>query len=538
MEYPQSEANKAKAKAIIEAQERRISRRSVWETHWQECLDYIIPRKGDVVTKNIDGEKKGIELYDSTATLANELLASALHGMLTNPSTRFFDLVFGDPEFDDDDMVKEWLQEVANRMFMVLNNSNFQTEIHEIYLDLGALGTAALFMGEHDENVVHFSARHMKEITVEENNLGLIDSVDRLFEWKPRHIIQEFGEDKVPPFVLEAHRKGCEDLWQVIHATYPVPDGKPHPVASCYVLKEQQFVLHEGGFHEEPWAVPRWTKTSGETYGRGPGMNVLPDTKMANAMMKTIIEGGQMAVKPPLQVPDDGVVGRVRLTPSGLTVVRAGAEQIRPLIAGDTRIDYGFELVNDVRQRIRQGFLTDKIQLNQSQGTPKTATEIDQIVDQSLRFMGPVLGRQHFELLRPMINRVFGIMNRRGLLPEAPAKIQGKKFDVRYSSVVARAQRMAEGSNLNRAIAAIAPILQLDPKAALLINSFDAVRYILDIYGAPQKVIRNQKELQTELGKLADAQAQQAQIQKEQHEAEMASKVLPGAAAMAQVQKA
>ena len=49
-------------------------------------------------------------------------------------------------------------------MHMVINNSNFQTEIHEYYLNLVGFGNGPLWMEEDVENVVRFASRHVKEV--------------------------------------------------------------------------------------------------------------------------------------------------------------------------------------------------------------------------------------------------------------------------------------------------------------------------------------------------------------------------------------
>lgn len=538
-QYEQEDAAKKKAQGYVDKLAAMQKDRSTWETHWQECFDYIVPRKGEVVSEGTQGEKRGAELFDTTAVMSNQLLSGALHGMLTNPATRFFELIMGDPALDKDEDVKQWLQEVGQRMFVVLNNSNFQTEIHEIYIDEGAIGTACLYMGEHPEKIVHFSARPIKEIFIEENNLGLIDTVYRLFKWKPRQVVQEFGLEKLPQYVKEQYSKGCDEDWEIVHAVQPSNDEnadkrKAFPFTSCYLLKDKPLIIAEGGFKEFPFAVPRWTKTSGEKYGRGPGMDMLPDIKMVNKMMETTLQGAQKTVNPPLTVADDGVIGRVRLTPGGLTVVRPGEPPIKPIIM-DARVDFGYQAVEDVRKRIRSGFYGDLFSLNSSSGmTPKTATEINMFSEQQMKLMGPVMGRQHFELLRPVIARLFGIMSRRNLIPPAPRAVQGRAFDVRYSSLIARAQRMSEGQNLARALTVAAPIIQLDPNAADIINTDDSVKHIMEVYGVPQSLIRKNKEVTDRRKARADAQAKAAQQAQEAHDAEVAGKVLPAAAQMHQ----
>lgn len=537
----QSEAYKKEIKLYVERHEKLKGKRKTTENAWQDCLKYIVPRKADITVTGNPGEIREDEIFDTTACQANELLAAALHGMLTNPTTRFFELIMGDPSLDDDDEVKKYLQEVSERLFIIMNNSNFQTEIHEIYIDLGAIGTACMFIGEHDEKIVHFNARAMKEIYIDENNLGLIDTVYREFSWKPAQIVQEFGEDSLPEIVIKKYKEGCEDEWKIVHCVHPMgkedrySKGGLHTFKSVYLLPEQGVFLSRSGFREFPHAVPRWTKTSGEVYGRGPGVKMLADIKMVDKMMETTIQGAQLAIRPPLAVNDDSVIGRVRLTPGGVTVTRPGAEPIRPLIP-EPRVDFGVQMIEDTRKRIRAGFYTDKIQLNE--GPQKTATEVSQISDEQWRFMGPVVGRQHFELLKPVIERVFAIASRRkGLLPPVPQKLQGKPWDVRYSSLAARAQRMSEGNDLNRAIAAVAPIVNAKPEAMDNLNPDRAFLHVMGIHGIPQKIMNSDKEKKDIRDARAQAQAAAAKQAQEAHAADVASKTVPGAAQVMQAQQ-
>lgn len=529
-----SEELEAKEKAYIEhlcrRQEKMEADRSNFENLWQECMDYIVPRKGDIRTTRSEGDKRGHDLFDSTAIMANNLLAGALHGMLTNPTTRFFDLIMGDPALDDDEEVKAWLQDVAEKMFIVFQNSNFQTEVHEIYLDEGAIGTACLYISEHDERVVHFSARAMKEIFIQENNLGLVDVVHRKFQFTPRQMVQEFGYDKLPSPLQKEYDQGSEDKITIIHAVHPKGEHEESlfNYKSCYFWFDKKLKISEGGFREFPYAVPRWTKTSGESYGRGPGMDMLPDTKMVNRMMETTLKGAQKTVDPPMMVSDDAVIGRVRLIPGGLTMVRPMSEvPIRPLIV-DARVDFGYQAVEDVRRRIRSGFYVDQLQLNE--GPQMTATEVMQRTEEKLRLMGPVLGRQHFEFLRPVIERVFGIMVRKKMISAPPRQIQGRNFDVRYSSLIARVQRTNEGQNLARAIGIAAPILQLYPETKDNLNGDKALRYILDIFGVPHKIFSSSYEMQQIRESRAQAQSELLQQEKDKHEAEIVGQTLPGIA--------
>lgn len=536
--HEQPKENKELAEKVISQFAALEAQRGVWEHHWQECYDYILPRKNEVTVKRTPGDKRNTELYDTTAIMSNTLLAGALHGMLTSPTTRFFDLTTGDEALDKNEECRLWMQDTADRMYGVMNTSNFQTEVHENYLDLCCIGTATLFILDSESDVVHFSARPIKEIFVKENNLGYIDTVFRKFEWDARQLVQEFGLENLPEEIVKAYRAGDCAKMECLHMIAPKMDwdeASPMPYVSLYILRGQCYLLSKKGYREQPYAVSRWEKTTGESYGRGPGMEMLPDVKMVNEMMKTTIRGAQKTVDPPMMVSDDGVIGKVRLTPGGLTTVRPGSEvPIRPLIV-DARIDFGYQAVEDVRRRIRAGFYVDQLQLNE--GPQMTATEVMQRTEEKLRLMGPVLGRQHNEFLRPIINRVFAIMYRANLFKPIPDVLRGRNVDVKYSSLVARAQRMNEGQNLTRALSVAAPIINAKPESLDNLDADEALKYILNIYGVPQTILRSSKDVEESREARAEAQKQAISEQQANDAAQRQGQQMPAMAQMMQAMK-
>ena len=217
---------------IIERFEQLKSNRINWEQHWQEIADYVLPRKDDIYKTRMVGEKKGQnKVFDSTGIHANELLASALHGMLTNPSTQWFELSTGDEQLDQQDDVRLWLQSAVRQMHRVLNNSNFQTEIHEVYLDLGSFGTACMRIEEDEEDIIRFHSRPIYEAYIDQNNKGQVDTVYRSWMWSTRQIAQEFGEENLPDEMkrLLEDDKGRYVDHEVIHAVEPATEAYDGP---------------------------------------------------------------------------------------------------------------------------------------------------------------------------------------------------------------------------------------------------------------------------------------------------------------------
>ena len=54
--------------------------------------------------------------------------------------------------------------------------SNFETEVHEMYVDLVVFGTGCMFV-EMDKTSLRFSTRHISEFYVAEDQYGIVDTV-------------------------------------------------------------------------------------------------------------------------------------------------------------------------------------------------------------------------------------------------------------------------------------------------------------------------------------------------------------------------
>lgn len=491
-----------KADKVIERFGKVKAERSTWESHWQECADYGLPRKNDIVSKDFwPGQKKGVTILDSTMMDSAELLAGALHGLLTNPNGEWFELTTGEDELDNDELVRTWLQDCVTRIHRVLNNSNFQTEVHELYLDEVIIGTAAMTIEEDDDATVIFSTRPIAEVYLEEDRKGTIIGVYREFKWNAQECAEEFGEENLPTKIADAFKKGNDTKFEILHYVYKARNygnsaagTSQHPWVSQYISLQDKKDIRVKGFWEWPYATPRWSKISGETYGRSPGMKALPEAKTLNVMTETTIKGAQKVVDPPLQIPDDGFLGQIRTYPGGLNYYRAGSEDRITPILNDSRIDFGFQTIEMKQLKIRQCFYVDQLKLQQG-GPQMTATEILQRTEESMRLLGPMLGRFQSEFLRPLIDRVFGIMLRKKMFKPIPQQLQGRDLDVRYSSLIAKAQRMAEGQNIMRTLQAAEPFINIDPNVADNLDGDKALKRIARIYGAPQDIFRSKEEI-------------------------------------------
>jgi hypothetical protein len=498
------------------------AQRGTWESHWQDLTNFVLPNDSDFNLKRSKGDKRTTLVYDSTAIHANEMLAAGLHGMLTNPASNWFSLRIKDNnDFSDNAEAKQWLEETTNVILSELSAPAvaFPSHIHEYYLSLCSIGTACMFIGEPTRREgISFRAIHIDEIFIAENADGIIDTVFRCFKMSVRQIVQKWGEKSLSPRIQKMYENQEFDKEiELLHCVYPRDDidkGKKAatmlPVASVYIDEKEKHVLAEGGFDEMPFMVSRWSKTVGEVFGRSPAMTALPDIKMLQEIMKTTIKAAQKVVDPPLLVPDDGVLGPVRTIPGGLNYYRASSgARIEPLLTGGN-IGLSYEMMNDLRERIRTTFFLDQLQF---QGAPRmTATEVVERTERTLRLLGPTLGRLQSEFLGPMIERIYGVLVRAGRLPEPPESIAEQELKIEYVSPLARAQRQTETQGIMRTLEFVGPIAGIDPQAAQIIKGADTVRHIAELNGVPPILLKSNDELMAEIQAQQEAQAAQQQM--------------------------
>jgi hypothetical protein len=377
-------------------------------------------------------------------------------------------------------------------------------------------------MEEDDETVVRFHSSSIYCVWIEENNKGEVDTYYREYKYTLRQIVQEFGEDILTEELKYEHKQDPSRLYEIIHAVEPMKDSNGQ-FNSWHVLKEKPLLLRSAKFNESPYAVPRWTKITGEKYGRSPSMKCLPDIKMLNQMMKTMIRAAQKAADPPLMIPDNGFILPVRTQAGGSNIYRAGSkDRIEPLVH-NARIDINTEMIQQARQRIQSAFFIDQLQLQQ--GPQMTATEVMQRTEENLRMMGPILGRLNNELLKPIIDRVFGVMFRRGLLGTIPDALKGKDLKIKYVSQIAKAQRTGEADTFMRVLQSIGPIIEMQPQVMDNINGDAVLRYHADIFGLPEDVMRNPDEVESSRAARAQQEQQAMQTQQENMQADTAQKL-------------
>jgi hypothetical protein len=270
-------------------------------------------------------------------------------------------------------------------------------------------------------------------------------------------------------------------------------------------------MISEGGFREFPYVVPRYLKASYEIYGRSPSMNALPDVKMLNKMSEVAIKAGQKQIDPPLMIPDDGFMLPIRTVPGGLNFYRSGSrDRIEPLNIGANN-PITLNMIQDRQLAVQKTFYVD--QLLTSQGGNMTATEVLQRNEEKMRLLGPVLGRLQSELLQPLIERVYKILERQGIFRPAPEILAQQDVEIEYVSPLAKAQKSGDLNTVMRGVEIFGAMSQFAPVLDYL-DTDGLAKYVQKVLGLPAAVMKSDAQVQ----QLRNERQQQQQAQAEQEQ--------------------
>lgn len=479
--------------------------RTEWENHWELIAKYLVPRKGFVTTPNRKGSKRHQSVINQTPTHYLDVLASTFHSQVTNPSQQWSNLSIRPPmdkkkeyqdyDFKKDGEAKRWIEQTETALHTVLANSNFNQEIGEGYVDFIAFGTFGFYTDECDDDVVYFRTYNVKDFYIDEDVKGRPSAVYMKYEMTPSHLIEKFGED-VPENIKKEYQEGKDTKHEVLHITYKKDKhfattklSKDKPVGSLWILLGTKELLKESGFDDFPWAIPRYSKNAGEKYGRGAGTNALKNIIHLNNMEETSLKAAQVSTLPPLIMRTKSFAKPFDRSPSAVNYINNMNDAPKALeTAGSIQITE--QKIEDKKQEIAQAFMYDIIMMQKQ--AQMTATEAMISQEERNRILVSVLDRLKNELLRPVINRVLGIMSKKGLLPPVPEHLKDMELDIEFTSPLENTLHAQSAVGIMRWLQEWMPMAQ-HPEVAKVIDIMDfdqAARYTAKAYNVPDSVLK------------------------------------------------
>lgn len=527
--------------------------RGTFLMHWRELGRFILPRRPRFTITDVNkGDRRNQDIIDSTATEAVSVLAAGMMSGMTSPARPWFRLITGYAELDESKPVQEYLYEVQRRMETAFLRSNLYNKLPNLYQDIAVFGTGAMAMLEDDETVFRFFDFPIGSYAIANDQKNRVRTFVRTFQFTVQQVVEQWGDINPKtgkPSWLEGRpcrlSENVRNLWMRGNRVAWIP--------LCHVVQEnlsydgtkieakyKRFqdvyyelsapntplnsnttgLLAEGGFDEFPILVARWEVNSEDVYGTNcPGMKAIGDIKQLQMGEKRSAQGVEKMINPPLTGPAKLMNVKVSVLPGDVTYddVRDGQVGIRPIY--QVNFGQGVQALEEkqqaVRARIKTVFKEDLFLMFASDDRSDiTATEIMERKEEKLLALGPTLWQYSEDVLDPLIDRAFNIMERKGLLPTPPEELAGVTLNVQYISIMAQAQKAVGIAAIERFAGFVNQIAQTAPDILDSVDDQELIEQYADATGVPPKILRA-PEAVAQI-RQARAQAQQQQAQAEQ----------------------
>lgn len=518
--------------------------RSSFISHWRDLANYILPRRPRFLTKDVNkGNKRHTDIIDSTAPFAARTLRSGMMGGITSPARPWFRLTTSGPSSLESGSLKSWLNQVTTDMYTVLAKSNFYNVIPLAYGDLGVFATAALFVEEDFETVLRFTSVPIGSYCISTNGKGIVNVFQRELPMTVRQIVDTFGEIEegsgkilnkqiFSQHVLDMYANGNTEAWvDVCHFVIPnteydstKQEDQYRRFLSVYYEKGQdegKGFLRLSGYQYFPVLCPRWEVSGGDIYGTNcPGMAALGDIKQLQVSEKKIAMAIEKMVNPPMVGPTGLRNSKASILPGDITYldVRDSGQGFRPAHEINARVGELEQKNEQVRRRIQRAFYEDLfLMMATSDRREITAREIDERHEEKLLALGPVLEQLNQDLLDPVIDILFIIMNRQGLIAPPPPEISESSLKVEYISFMAQAQKSIGVGAIERVSSFVGQLSQISQDVLDKLDADQTVDVYGDMMSIPPGVIRSDEEVeQIRQQRAQAAQGQQALAQMQQ----------------------
>lgn len=511
-----------KERSIRRLEELKTSRQS-FESDAKEIASYALPARSRFLASDTNkGRQRNRRLNNSHGIWSFRTLQGGMTSGLSSQSRPWFALTTYDEALLEDASVKAWLGEVETRLYSFLAHTNFYGAAKTGYLEMGAFGTEACIMLEHQEEgaVCH-------PLTFGEYWIGLDDTMQpgglyRECVMTTIQAVQAFGKENLSDRI---NRDYDNARYEAQHCFYHAIERNDDHVAgrlgpqgkawrSLYWDQNdanKDKIVKLTGYEEQPFWAPRWDTTGNDAWGQGPGHDALPDLRELQLQTKRKAE-----ITDQLTWPEKVVSAKVKLKQQPKSVVSVAAvENVQNLVTVPYEVPYqALEAVmNDIgrlEQACNRATFADLFMAitDMGGGNYKNIEEIAARNEEKLTQLGPVIERVNNEKLQVAIERTFGIMQRLRLLPPAPDALRNHPdIKIEFVSILTQMQRMVGLGQIERTVQFVGGLTGAYPNARFKLDPYAIIDEYAKRGGMPPQLVRSTDDAQDD----ADAEAQAAQ---------------------------
>lgn len=516
-------------KEHIERGNQLFSKRGSLMTLWQEIEDNFYPeREGFTVSKYL-GEEFAAHLNSSYPLLMRRELGNSFSGMLRPRNLEWFMTSVEDEKrlTTEGRRWLEWAQKRQRRV-MYQRDSGFVRATREGDHDFAAFGQCVI---SHE---VDWSGRvprllyrnwHIRDVAWAERYDGNIGEVHR--NWKPTilDLKKKFGGN----IHNSLKNKTGKDLHREIKCREVVIpaeeyDGEKHerqpmqPFVRLIIDIENEFLMEAKGQWTLGYTIPRWQTVSGSQYAYSPATVAgLPDARLIQAVTLTLLEAGEMAVRPAMLAVQEAIRSDYNLYPGGITFADADYDErlgdvFRPIAQDKSGLPWGMEFAQDIRGMLATAFFLNKLTLPPAGAKEMTAFETSKRIEEYIREALPLFEPMENDYNGQMCEDTFEIMMRAGWFgapSTVPKELLGQDVKFLFESPLHDAIERQKGAHFLEAKELLEHAIAMDPTAIVDLDVRTAYRDALHGVSTPSTWLIDQD---TANKKAAEMVAQQVEM--------------------------
>jgi uncharacterized protein YfkK (UPF0435 family) len=474
---------------------------------WLECGRWALPHRIKWMLSQTEGERNNMHVVDVTHILAlRSYVAGFLEGN-TSATRPWYRIGIGEPTIDMSQENHEWLDTFTRRTLKALSSSNFYHAAGEFYYDFGTFNTGCHYVEEVQKGLFFHTLTPGSYyllnngygdavVMVRELSLTVKALVDTYAVKKPNgswdwsnfssrvkkmyddgnytqmidivHIVKENNE-----FNPEEPVAGMNKAW--LEVTYELggtggqyyADGMEFGAANPDPHEKDTY-LKIAARKRKPFIAGKSSTSGNYEYGeKGPTLDALGVIKSLNKKAIGKDQALEQMLKPPLQGPANLKKSYITTAPNSyvpLDPTSLSQKGLRTIYEVNPAIAPLIQDVTDLRQQVDRLYYADYLLYLSKNPKTRTATETNAIVNEQQMVIGPNLQSLNWTYNVPVVDYVMDyVLDNDPFLPPPPADLTGRFLSPEFISVFAQAQKAADLPAIDRYMAMIANVGQLQP---------------------------------------------------------------------------
>ena len=514
-------------KELIERGSQLFTERKAITTLWQEIAENFYPQRADFTLTRYIGEEFANHLYSSYPIIVHRDLSSSFAAMLRPRRKDWFDVIVEDYE-DLSKGAREWLEFATKRMKSAMydRRSQFIRATTEGDADFAAFGQCCISrdINWHAEKPhLLYRCWHLRDVAWSEKADGQIGEI--YVKWKPsiKQLKEMFPKDGQLHTTV-ATKSGNDTLQKIdcmrLVVSTDVYRGQQEQFAEfpwviVYLDILNAHIMDEMGLFSNGFTLPRWQTVSGSQYAYSPATVAgLPDARLLQAMTLTLLEAGEMSVRPAMIATQDAVRSDIQLYSGGITWADQEYDErkgdvLRPINQDRRGLPMGYEAHTQQMAMLAEAFYINKLTLPPPEGD-MTAFEVGQRVEEYVRAALPLFEPMEHEYNGQLCEDTFDGLLRAGhfgALSDIPEDLQGRDVNFKFVSPLHEAIERKDAAIFLESADLIDRAILIDPTAIAHMDIGMTLRDALTGIGLREERLRSPDEVEQMVAEAKEMQA-------------------------------